>query len=80
MKKNRLDTERFGEQGRLYFIDLLRAKNNKPYLQITRSDLAGKNQYERSTVILFEDDFEFFVEALTMLLGRYSHGELQSSC
>ncbi|MDB4920518.1 hypothetical protein [Mucilaginibacter sp.] len=61
LEKNRLDSEMFGDEGRHYFIDLLKAKNNKPYLQISRSDTTGKNQYDRSSVILFEDDFEFFV-------------------
>ena len=73
--KRRLDSEMFGENGRLYFVDLLRGKNDKPYLQITRADFKAKEKYERSSVILFEDDFEFFVEAVSMVLTRYSHGE-----
>ena len=71
----RLDSEQFGEHGRLYFVDLLEARNNKPYLQITRANVAHNKIYERSSIILFEDDFEFFVEAVSMVLGRYSHGE-----
>jgi hypothetical protein len=73
--KRRLDSEMFGEDGRLYFVDLMKAKNNKPYLQITRADYKAKEKYERSTIILFERDFEFFVEAVAMVLRRYSHGE-----
>ena len=75
IQKRRLDSEMFGENGRLYFVDLLRGKNNKPYLQITRADYKSKEKYERSSVILFEDDFEFFVEAVSMVLTRYTHGE-----
>lgn len=75
IQKRRLDSEMFGENGRLYFVDLLKGKNNKPYLQITRADYRAKERYERSSVILFEDDFEFFVEAVSMVLRRYSHGE-----
>lgn len=74
IKNSRLDSERFGERGRHYFIDLLQAKNNKPYLQITRSDVKDQ-RYERSTIILFEEDFGFLVEALSMVLTRYAHGE-----
>lgn len=75
IQKRRLDSEMFGEHGRLYFVDLLKGKNNKPYLQITRADYKAKEKYERSSVILFEDDFEFFVEAVSMILRRHSHGE-----
>lgn len=73
--KRRLDSEVFGEEGRLYYVDLMRAKNNKPYLQITRADHKAKEKYERSSVILFEEDFEFFVEAVSMVLRRYAYGE-----
>ncbi len=69
----------FGENGRLYFVDLLKGKNDKPYLQITRADYKAKEKYERSSVILFEDDFEFFVEAVSMVLRRYSHGERRTA-
>jgi hypothetical protein len=65
----------FGDEGRRYFVDLMKAKNNAPYLQITRADYKAHEQYERSTIILFERDFEFFVEAVAMILRRYSHGE-----
>lgn len=73
--KRRLDSEVFGEEGRLYYVDLMKAKNNKPYLQITRADYKAKAQYERSSVILFEEDFEFFVEAVSMVLRRYTYSE-----
>lgn len=75
IQKRRLDSEMFGEEGRQYFVDLMEAKNRKPYLQITRSDFKAGDKYERSTIILFERDFEFFVEAVAMVLRRYSHGE-----
>lgn len=75
IKKRRLDSESFGEEGRLYFVDLMQAANKKPYLQITRSDYKANEKYERSTIILFERDFEFLVEALSMILTRYTHGE-----
>lgn len=75
IQNRRLDSEMFGENGRLYFIDLLQSRNKQTYLQITRSDYKAKEKYERSTIILFEDDFEFFVEAVSMVLTRYTHGE-----
>lgn len=73
--KNRLDSESFGASGRHFFVDLMKAKNDKPYLQITRADYKNKEFYERSSVILFEEDFSFLVEALSMVLTRYTHGE-----
>ena len=75
IQKRRLDSEMFGEEGRLYYVDLMEASNKKPYLQITRADYKAKERYERSSIILFEDDFEFFVEAVAMVLRRYSCGE-----
>lgn len=75
IQKRRLDSEMFGEEGRLYFVDLMMASNRKPYLQITRADYKAKEKYARSSVILFEQDFEFFAEAVAMILRRYSCGE-----
>ena len=80
IKSNRLDYEMFGEGDTYYFIDLNRARNDKHYLAITRSDAVPEKGYKRSQLIVFEDDFGFFIEALSMLLKRYSHGELKSSC
>lgn len=73
--KNRLDSESFGVEGRHFFVDLMKAKNDKTYLQITRADYKNKAFYGRSSVILFEEDFEFLVEALSMVLTRHTHGE-----
>lgn len=75
IQKKRLDSEMFGEDGRLYFVDLMEGRNKKPYLQITRADYDKKTKYERSTVIVFERDFDFLIEALSMVLTRYTHGE-----
>ncbi|MFI5161949.1 MAG: hypothetical protein ACHQHN_11765 [Sphingobacteriales bacterium] len=75
IQKRRLDSEMFGEEGRLYFVDLMEAKNKNPYLQITRADYKPNEKYERSSIILFERDFQFFAEAISMVLTRYTHGE-----
>jgi DNA repair protein RadC len=71
----RLDSESFGVEGRHFFVDLMKAKNDKPYLQITRANYKNEKFYERSSVILFEEDFGFLIEALSMVLTRYTHGE-----
>lgn len=72
---NILDSETFGDDKRQYFIDLKKAKNNTHYLRITRRDEEKNKVCKRTQIILFEDDLGFFVEALSMVLGRLCHGE-----
>ena len=74
-KLNRiLDSEYFGEGKRLYFIDIKKSRLEKPYLCITRLDRSA-DATRRSQIIIFEDDLPFFVEALSMVLGRLSYGQ-----
>ncbi len=75
IKNYNLDSEMFGENGRQYFIDLVMARNNTPYLAITRSDKVGDYAYKRSRVNVFEEDIPLLMEALSMVLTRYVHGE-----
>ncbi|MDB5158295.1 MAG: hypothetical protein JWR50_3002 [Mucilaginibacter sp.] len=75
VKNYNLDSEMFGENGRFYFLDLNMARNATRYLVITRSDKLGENNYKRDRVILFEEEIPFFIEALSMVLTRFSHGE-----
>jgi hypothetical protein len=70
-----LDSEHFGESTEHYFVGLRVAKNKRKYLKITRKNRTPGNSYDGSSVILFEDDFAFFIEALSMVMGRFSHGE-----
>ena len=69
-----IDSESFGDGSRHYFIDIRNTADNRPYLQITRSDAVDQG-YRRNFIIIFESDLPFFVEALSMLLGRFSAGE-----
>ena len=71
----RLDSESFGGEGRHFFVDLMRASDNQRYLRLTRAVYKAEKFYERSSVIVFEEDFEFLVEAISMVLTRYTHGE-----
>jgi len=75
IKFGTLDFEMFGENGRYYFLDLKLAKNKTHYLAITRSDKVENDRYTRSRLVLFEEDIPMFVEALSMVLTRFSHGE-----
>jgi DNA repair protein RadC len=72
------DSENFGDSGRHYFLDVKKAKNNTHYLRITRSDVLDDHKCNRSSLIFFEEDLKFLVEALSMVLGRWTHSELET--
>jgi len=75
-----LDSEMFGNHKTQYYLDIKKAKTQKHYLRITRRDQQDADNFNRTQVILFEEDLAFFVEAITMLLGRYSNGTMGISC
>lgn len=75
-----LDSEMFGTEKTQYYFDIKKAKSNKHYLRITRRDQQDTDHFKRTEIILFEDDLGFFVEAVSMLLGRYSSGNMGISC
>jgi hypothetical protein len=77
---NVLDTEMFGDDRKQYYFDIKKAKNEKHFLQITNRKLDAEDTFKRTHIILFEDDLPFFVEAITMLLGRHATGNLGISC
>jgi hypothetical protein len=77
---NILDTEMFGNDREQYYFDIKKAKNQRHYLQITNRRQESDENYKRTHIILFEDDLAFFVEAITMLLGRHATGNLGVSC
>jgi DNA repair protein RadC len=80
MFANILDTETFGNDTSQYFFDNKKAKNKNNYLQITNLQQNGNQTSKRTHIILFEDDLEFFLEALTMLLSRHATGNHGISC
>jgi hypothetical protein len=71
-----VDTEGFTNKNRQYFFDIKRSKDQQHYLRITRRDQVEAETFKRREIIFFEEDIEFMVEAMTMLLGRYSAGQL----
>jgi len=75
-----LDSEMFGTNKRQYYLDIKKTKSDKYYLRITRRDQQDADRFKRTEIILFEDDLEFFVEAVSMLLGRYGCGNMGVSC
>lgn len=77
---NILDTEMFGDEREQYYFDIKKAKNQKHYLRITNRRHEPDDTYKRTQIILFEEDLPFFVEAISMLLGRHATGNLGISC
>lgn len=77
---NVLDTEMFGDDKKQFYFDIKKAKNKTHFLQITNRKVSRDEGYKRTHIILFEDDLPFFVEAITMLLGRHASGNLGVSC
>lgn len=75
-----LDSEMFGNEKRQYYFDIKKTKNTRHYLRITRRDQQAEDLCKRTEIILFEEDMPFFVEAVSMLLGRYSSGNMGTSC
>lgn len=74
-KNYTLDWERFGEGTDQYLIKLNIARNDRHYLKITRRNHDTSSPYHGTGVILFEEDFSFLIEALSMIMTRYVHGE-----
>ena len=77
---NILDTEMFGDEREQYYFDIKKAKNEKHYLRITNRRQEPDDSYKRTQIIFFEEDLPFFVEAISMLLGRHATGNLGISC
>lgn len=73
-----LASEMFGHGRKHYFIDIKKAVNNSHFLLITSSEqFPHDDKYRRQTIRLWEEDLAMFVEALSMVLGRLAHGDLE---
>jgi len=77
---NILDTEMFGDNRRQYYFDIKQAKKKKHYLRITNRQQESDETFKRTQIIFFEEDLTFFVEAISMLLGRQANGNMGVSC
>jgi DNA repair protein RadC len=67
MKNPILASEYFSNGKMHYFLDFKLAINNKNYIEITRSDELADKTYKRSSVRVFEEDFEFLIQAFSSL-------------
>ncbi len=73
MKNPILATESFYNNRKRYFLDFKLAANNSPYIKITRSDEQQDHTYKRSEVVVFEEDFEFLIEAFSSLFRTVAY-------
>jgi DNA repair protein RadC len=73
MNKSIIATEHFQDGKTNYFFDFKQAVNGRYYLHIARSDRQEDDSYQRSGVVIFEDNFELTIQALSQLFtaARY---------
>jgi DNA repair protein RadC len=71
---NVLMTESFSSTGkRHYFLDFKRTSRDSKFIQISRSDQLEDGSYRRTFVIIFEQDFEFLISAMSSLFHHSAH-------
>lgn len=78
LAKNNIPTlfsETFSHGRMRYFFDLNLAGNATHYLKISSSELFNKDQYRRQTILFWEEDLFFLVEAIYMVLKPVISGE-----
>jgi len=75
MKSQLLESEHFGNGKRTYFIDFAQAHNKSDYIKITRSDRQADNSYKKNSICIFQEDFHFLIESLSMVFTSRIHGE-----
>ena len=73
MKIPILESESFSSANKYYFIDFKRASNHSDYIKITRSDRNNDGTYGRQQIVIFEENFHFFIEAFSMLFTSMIH-------
>jgi hypothetical protein len=73
MRENILASEHFSDMEKHYFFDFAEAANGTYYIRISRSDLQEGDCYERTGVVIFQENFEFAMEALSSLFRTAGH-------
>ncbi len=64
-----LATESFSHYAKTYFFDLMEANNGSMYIKIARSDKQLDDTYQKQEVIVFEENFQFLLEAMRDLFA-----------
>ena len=68
MKNKLIASELFSQGNKYYFMDFRMALNSTCYIRISRSDKLPDGSFKRSSGVIFEEDFEPFIQALSSLL------------
>jgi hypothetical protein len=60
--------------GKTYFLDIEQTQEGSPYLKITESRFKGEGkQRERSSLIVFSESADVFLEAVTEMIAKLKH-------
>lgn len=70
--QNTLHTEKVILNEKAFFIDLKEATNGRSYLVITQSKPIEDEKYEKTKMLLFEEEIEVFQTALNNLLTHFT--------
>ncbi|WP_410478676.1 DUF3276 family protein [Pedobacter aquatilis] len=65
MKSKTIYSESFSNGERYFFIDMKRTSKGHLFLKITRSDRSVDGSYNRTSIVIFEEDLEFFITSLS---------------
>lgn len=76
MKNPILTTESFTSWRNNYFFDFRLASNNQVYMTIACSHRQEDESYKRSSIVIFERDFELLITAFSSLFHHGSHLKL----
>jgi hypothetical protein len=58
---------------KFYYFDFMEAANGSFYVRISRNDVKDGNLCERNAVVIFQENFEFAMEALTSMFRTAGH-------
>lgn len=67
IKENILASESFSDMDKFYYFDFVEAANGSFFMRISRNDHKEDDTYERHAVVIFQENFEFAMEALTSM-------------
>ncbi|MCO6476129.1 MAG: DUF3276 family protein [Phaeodactylibacter sp.] len=71
MEKNARFSEMVKGSSRIYFMDLKETEKGSIYLTITESRKKEDGEYEKSRIILWENDFDRFAEGLGKVIQHH---------
>lgn len=77
MRNKILASETFSRHGRHYHFDFKLAQNNCNYINVTRSDLQTDGTYSRTTIPIWQEDFDNFIWGFSSLMQSAAYLDQQ---